>query len=123
VLLEAPLAYAERVPAKPVWHCSVRTAPTDRLLSDAEWADIARDVVSSVGLGVDGKRPGVRWTAVRHAPDHIHIVATLVREDGTPARLDFDKKALRSACTRIEERYGLRATARAACRRSRNSPG
>jgi hypothetical protein len=111
VLLEAPLAYAERVPAKPVWHCSVRAAPTDRLLSYAEWADIARDVVSSVGLGPDEKRSGVRWTAVRHAPDHIHIVATLVREDGTPARLDFDKKALRSACIRIEERYGLRATA------------
>jgi hypothetical protein len=110
-LLEAPLAYAERVPAKPVWHCSVRAAPTDRLLSDAEWADIARDVVASVGLGADEHRSGVRWAAVRHAPDHVHIVATLVREDGTPARLDFDKKALRSACMRIEERYGLRATA------------
>jgi hypothetical protein len=110
-LLEAPLMYAERVPSKPVWHCSVRAAPTDRWLSDAEWADIARDVVASVGLGADDRRAGVRWTAVRHAPDHIHIVATLVREDGTPARLDFDKKALRSACIRIEERYGLCATA------------
>src|SRR6185437_15524402 len=91
-LLEAPLAYAERVPAKPVWHCSVRAAPTDRMLSDAEWADIARDVVASVGLGADEQRSGVRWAAVRHATDHIHIVATLIREDGTPARLDFDKK-------------------------------
>jgi hypothetical protein len=110
-LLDAPLMYAERVPTKPVWHCSVRAAPTDRWLSDAEWADIARDIVASVGLSADQRRAGVRWTAVRHAPDHIHIVATLVREDGTPARLDFDKKALRSACMRSEERYGLRATA------------
>jgi hypothetical protein len=110
-LLEAPLAYAERVPAKPVWHCSVRSAPTDRMMTDAEWADVARDVVASVGLAADEKRSGVRWAAVRHAPDHIHIVATLAREDGTPARLDFDKKALRSACMRIGERYGLRATA------------
>lgn len=110
-LLESPLVYAERVPAKPVWHCSVRAAPTDRMLSDAEWAEIARDVVASVGLAADENRSGVRWVAVRHATDHIHIVATLVREDGTPARLDFDKKALRSACMCIEERYGLRATA------------
>src|ERR1700733_667032 len=27
--------------AKPVWHCSVRAAPQDRMLSDAEWARIA----------------------------------------------------------------------------------
>jgi hypothetical protein len=110
-LLEAPLVYAERVPTKPVWHCSARAAPTDRWLSDSEWADIACDIIGSVGLGADERRSGVRWTAVRHASDHIHIVATLVREDGKPARLDFDKKVVRSACMRIEERYGLRATA------------
>ena len=27
--------------AKPVWHCSMRAAPEDRLLSDREWAGIA----------------------------------------------------------------------------------
>src|SRR5450755_3030031 len=26
---------------KPVWHCAVRAAPEDRLLSDAEWAQVA----------------------------------------------------------------------------------
>src|SRR5690349_12018689 len=26
---------------KPVWHCSVRAAPEDRMLSDAEWAEVA----------------------------------------------------------------------------------
>lgn len=26
---------------KPVWHCSVRAAPGDRLLADEEWGDIA----------------------------------------------------------------------------------
>ena len=26
---------------KPVWHCSVRAAPGDRMLSDAEWAQVA----------------------------------------------------------------------------------
>ena len=28
--------------AKPVWHCSMRAAPEDRLLSDAEWAQHSR---------------------------------------------------------------------------------
>ncbi len=27
--------------ARPVWHCSMRAAPDDRLLSDREWAQIA----------------------------------------------------------------------------------
>jgi hypothetical protein len=33
--LEAPMAYAERLDANPVWHCPLRTAPGDRVLSDA----------------------------------------------------------------------------------------
>src|SRR3954447_6126220 len=33
-LLEQPLAVAVRSLAKTVWHCAVRTAPTDRRLSD-----------------------------------------------------------------------------------------
>src|ERR1700691_147263 len=30
--------------AKPVWHCSIRAAPEDRVLSDAEWAQVAAAV-------------------------------------------------------------------------------
>src|ERR1039457_15956 len=30
---------------KPVWHCSVRAAPADRILSDAEWAQVAEQVM------------------------------------------------------------------------------
>jgi hypothetical protein len=35
---------------KPVWHCSMRAAPEDRLLSDREWAQIAEDVMHRTGL-------------------------------------------------------------------------
>ena len=62
--------------AKPVWHCPVRAAPEDRMLSDAEWAQIARDIVARTGLSPHGQDDqGVRWIAVRHGPDHIHLVA------------------------------------------------
>jgi hypothetical protein len=42
--------------AKPVWHCSMRAAPEDRLLSDAEWAGIARDVMHRAGLCPRGRK-------------------------------------------------------------------
>ena len=34
---------------KPVWHCSVRAAPEDRMLSDAEWAQVAAGVMTHTG--------------------------------------------------------------------------
>jgi len=79
-LLAQPLA-ALAVPGgdKSVWHCSVRAAPEDRVLSDGEWAQVAAGVMHWTGLAPQGDDLGVRWVAVRHAGDHIHIVATLVR--------------------------------------------
>jgi hypothetical protein len=46
--------------AKPVWHCAVRAAPVDRLLSDAEWARIAAGVMDRTGLAPAGDDLGVR---------------------------------------------------------------
>lgn len=53
----------------------------------------------------------VRWAAVRHAGDHIHIVAMLARQDGRPVNLWHDYYRVREACQAAERRYGLRATA------------
>ena len=61
---------------EPVWHCAVRAAPEDRLLSDAEWAQVATAIMDRTGLAPVGDDLAVRWVAVRHAPDHIHLVAT-----------------------------------------------
>jgi hypothetical protein len=67
-LLAQPLAaLAGPGYAKPVWHCSVRSAPEDRLLSDAEWAPVAVQVMERTGLAPAGDDLGVRWVAVRHA--------------------------------------------------------
>jgi len=98
--------------AKPVWHCSMRAAPEDRMLSDAEWAQIARDVMARTGLSPHGQNDqGVRWIAVRHGPDHIHLVAMLARQDGARVSTWNTRYRVRDACIAAEQRYGLRSTA------------
>jgi len=106
---------------KPVWHCSVRAAPEDRMLSDAEWAQVAAGVMAHTGLAPAGDEFGVRWVAVRHAPDHIHIVATLARQDGIRPKIWNDFHRVRDACQEAERWFGLRSTApadRTAARRA-----
>jgi hypothetical protein len=96
---------------KPVWHCSIRAAPGDRILSDAEWAAVAQGVMDGTGLAAADDDFAVRWVAVRHAPDHIHIVATLVRQDGARPSTWNDFFKVRAACQSAERRLGLQRTA------------
>jgi hypothetical protein len=106
---------------KPVWHCSVRAAPEDRVLTDAEWAQAASAIMHRTGLAPQGDDLGVRWVAVRHAADHVHIVATLARQDGTRPKVWNDFYRVREACQEAERRFGLRRTApgdRTAARRA-----
>ena len=110
-LLEQPLATLAHPPAKPVWHCSIRLAPTDRRLNDTEWAEIAREVVDRTGLAPKDDDSGCRWVAVRHADDHIHLVVTLARQDGKPARPSNDFHRLGEACRWAEQRFNLTRTA------------
>ncbi|MGW3073914.1 relaxase/mobilization nuclease domain-containing protein [Kitasatospora sp. NPDC001132] len=107
--LDQPVkALGKQAPATRIWHCSVRTAPGDRHLDDAEWAAIARRIVHATGIAPDGDTAACRWVAVRHAPDHIHIAATLVRQDGRLAGLSFDKRKAQAEARLIEKEYGLR---------------
>ena len=111
-LLEQPLAGLRgRGYDKPVWHCAIRAAPEDRMLSDAEWALVAARVMHRTGLAPGGDDLGVRWVAVRHAADHVHIVATLARQDGSRASTWNDYYRVREACHDAERRFGLRPTA------------
>ncbi len=71
---------------RPVWHCSVRAAPGDRVLSDEEWAQVAAGIMDRTGLAPKDDELGVRWVAVRHAPDHIHIVPSRSRPPGGAGR-------------------------------------
>jgi hypothetical protein len=97
--------------AQPVYHLAISAAKADRLLSDEEWADIAGEYVHRIGLAPRGDDEAVRWVAVRHAVDHVHVVATLVRQDGRRVfpRQDFLRS--RDASRAVEDRYGLTTTA------------
>ncbi|MFF3689965.1 relaxase/mobilization nuclease domain-containing protein [Streptomyces sp. NPDC002187] len=96
-----------RRPARHVWHCPVRTAPRDRQLTDAEWAEVARRIVHATGIAEAGDDKACRWIAVRHADDHIHLVATLVREDGRRPRRHEDGIRAQAECRKIEAEFGL----------------
>ncbi|MCP3822671.1 relaxase/mobilization nuclease domain-containing protein [Streptomyces sp. A3M-1-3] len=98
-------------PAKHVWHTSVRATADDRILTDEEWGDIARRIVASTGIDPGDGQPGCRWAAVRHADDHIHIVATLICEDGgRPDDFRSGKRA-QAECRLIEKELGLHQVA------------
>ncbi|MET8626600.1 mobilization protein [Kitasatospora sp. NPDC004669] len=107
--LDQPVkALGTRAPANKIWHCSLRTAPGDRHLDDAEWAAIARRIVHATGIAPEGDTAACRWVAVCHADDHIHIAATLVRQDGRLANLSFDRRKAQAEARAIEKEYGLR---------------
>lgn len=106
-LLEQPVTAGFRPPAKPVWHASIRNHSSDRILTDAQWAHIAGEVIAAVGFAPHGDVDAVRWLAVRHNDDHIHVVATLVRQDRRTVWPWKDKRKAQTACRDLEERYGL----------------
>lgn len=97
----------DKAPKDTVWHCPVRAAPEDPILTDAQWADIARRIVAA-GIAPDGDEHACRWVAVRHADDHIHIAATLVRQDGRRPERGYDQRAVQREARKIEIDYGLR---------------
>ncbi|MFF1914496.1 relaxase/mobilization nuclease domain-containing protein [Streptomyces sp. NPDC058239] len=91
-----------------VWHCPVRAAPEDRYLSDAEWGEIAQRIVQAAGIAPADDDLACRWIAVRHADDHIHILATTIREDGRRPKLHDSGIRIGDECRQIEQDYGLR---------------
>lgn len=96
-----------KAPKNHVWHCSIRAAPEDRHLTDDEWAVIARRVLNATGIAPAGDPDACRWVAVRHADDHIHIVATKVRGDLRPPRNWNDFLRADNELVAIEKEYGL----------------
>lgn len=107
-LLDQPLHLLDpgQRPEKHVWHCSVRAAPDDPVLTDEQWGDIARRIVTATGID-PGDGAGCRWATVRHADDHIHIIATLVREDGRRPDHHRSGKRAQAEARLIETDYDL----------------
>ncbi len=106
-LLDAPVrAGGVGKDAKATYHLAISAAPTDRLLSDAQWADIAGQYLDRLGLAEHGDTGAVRWVAVRHADNHVHVVATLVRQDGRRVFPHHDFYRAREASLAVEKQYG-----------------
>ncbi|MEU1508640.1 hypothetical protein [Kitasatospora sp. NPDC005748] len=57
----------DRRPAETVWHCSLRNAAEDRILTDAEWATIARRILHATDYrSADQEHHGTRHRHARH---------------------------------------------------------
>jgi hypothetical protein len=110
-VLSAPVVAALQPPDKYVYHLIFRAAPEDRHLDDAEWAELCVEAMDRTGIAKRDDPAGCRWIAVRHADDHVHLVATLVREDGRTARTPQDFRKLAAVAHEFETSYGLRSTA------------
>ncbi|MGV9277729.1 relaxase/mobilization nuclease domain-containing protein [Streptomyces griseosporeus] len=109
LILDAPVhALPGRKPSKHVYHVAVRNPPEDRTLTDAEWARVARELMHAAGIAPHGDDQGCRWVAVRHADDHIHIVATRARQDGRQPDVSWDIVKMHDVARRFEVEFGLR---------------
>lgn len=109
-LLAAGLDRKDWQGVRAVYHLAIAAADEDPLLTDDQWADIAAEYVDRLGLAPRGDEEAVRWIAVRHADDHVHVVATLARQDGKRVwpRNDFYRS--REASLAVEARYDLQRT-------------
>jgi hypothetical protein len=109
-LLAAGLSRQELPQARPVYHLAISAADSDRRLSDQQWADVVGEYVHRIGLAPRGDEEAVRWVAVRHADNHVHVVATLARQDGKRVWPRNDFYRAREASLAVEERYALTPT-------------
>ncbi|WP_253190745.1 relaxase/mobilization nuclease domain-containing protein [Arthrobacter sp. SRS-W-1-2016] len=95
-----------------VWHCSLSLRAEEGDLTDDKWAEIANEFMDEMGFTeASGKAP-VSWVAVRHGHstagnDHIHIAASMVREDGTKWSSHLDYKRAQDAARGLEKKHGL----------------
>ncbi|MFC9164404.1 relaxase/mobilization nuclease domain-containing protein [Streptomyces fungicidicus] len=109
LLLDAPVhALRGRRPPLYVFHVAVRNPPEDRRLTDEEWARVAREMMHASGIAPNTDDQGCRWVAVRHADDHIHIVATRAREDGRQPDMSWSQLRMQEAARGFEVEFGLR---------------
>lgn len=109
MLLDAPVhALTGRKPPLHVFHVAVRNSPKDRRLTDEEWARVAREMMHVAGIAPHTDDQGCRWVAVRHADDHIHIVATRAREDDRQPDTSWSRLRMQEAARGYEVEFGLR---------------
>lgn len=100
-LHRAAAGASNRQVRRPIWHCSLRAAPGDRIMADTEWRQIAAKFTEAMGI------EQLPWVAVRHGDDHIHLAVCRVADDGTVWKGSNDRRAAQQACTLIEADHRL----------------
>src|SRR5690606_32735594 len=113
--LEVPHRFYEtEVRGGYVWHLSLTNRGDDRDLSDTQWADAVRFAMVEMGFdpgdpdGAGGGGAGCPWVAVRHGRsrgenDHVHVAVSLVRDDGTTAKVWQDYRRIGAIASQLEE--------------------
>lgn len=106
-VLDEPLRrLGTRTPVQPMWICSVRSDPQHGDLTDAQWGEVARRVAAASGIAPDGDPDACRWIAVRNKERQVHLVATLVREDGRLHNTYRDAFHVQTECQRLAADLG-----------------
>lgn len=109
--LETPRAIYGGAPAKGnVYHLSLSNPPGDRVLDDVEWAGIVNETMTDLGFSGEGVA-SAPWAAFRHGAgtnghDHVHVLVTMVREDGGRVSIANDWRTLSATCRRLEQATG-----------------
>ncbi len=86
---------------KPVWHCSLRLAPEDPVQSDERLTTIGRQYLEGMGFH------DTPYLIVRHGDDHVHLVASRVRLDGTCVDKSWDYYRSNRLVHALEREHGL----------------
>jgi len=110
--LDRPVArLGDRAPVRHVFHTVIANRAEDPVLSDGQWADISYELMRELGLaGTEQGARDIRWVAIRHDPQHVHLAGTLARADGSVAATPNDFRAASAVRARMEARYGLGRT-------------
>lgn len=96
-----------------VWQCSLSLHYEEGELGDEKWHDIVQSFMDKMDFTEAGAKAPCTWVAVHHGQnvkgnDHVHIVASRIREDGTKWSAGVDFKRAQNACRELEREHGLR---------------
>lgn len=100
------------MPKGHVFHASISLSADDKQLTDEQWATVAQDFMKDMGFTEVGGRSPAAWIAINHGVNlkgnpHIHIAASMVREDGTKWNQHESAKRAVKICRKLEEKYDL----------------
>jgi hypothetical protein len=94
-----------------IYHVTLALAPGEGPLSDNQWEALADDFMDGMGFTGANKSP-VKWTAVNHGAnaagaDHVHIVMSTIRQNGSQVSLHNDMLRASKLATKLEQAHGL----------------